>query len=186
MDFVPEFHRKRRVSYNEPGHAHEFTFSVWKRLPMLTKPGVPEIFIDSLRQASTDLAFDIWAYVVMPEHAHILLYPREESYKVADILKAIKSPSSAQIFQQYPEWRSEMTIKRSGDRKESRFWQVGGGYDRNFISGKAAWASVEYIHFNPVKRGLCERMEDWPWSSARAYVLEDKNSGIVTCPWSIQ
>ena len=30
-------------------------------------------------------------------------------------------------------------------------------------------AAIEYIHLNPVKRGLCELPTDWRWSSARQY-----------------
>ena len=52
---------------------------------------------------------------------------------------------------------------------EYRFWQQGGGYDRNFDNVAAAWASVEYIHRNPVRRGLVDCPTDWTWSSARWY-----------------
>ena len=47
-----------------------------------------------------------------------------------------------------------------------RFWQRGGGYDRNIVEPDTALKQVEYIHFNPVRRGLCTRPEDWLWSSA--------------------
>jgi putative transposase len=33
-------------------------------------------------------------------------------------------------------------------------------------------ASLEYIHNNPAKRGLCERALDWKWSSARWYLID--------------
>jgi len=49
------------------------------------------------------------------------------------------------------------------------FWQPGGGYDRNIRKAKTAWASVAYIHDNPVRRGLVRRPEDWEWSSAKWY-----------------
>jgi putative transposase len=50
-----------------------------------------------------------------------------------------------------------------------RFWQPGGGYDRNITSSETLLAMIEYIHANPVRRGLVARMEDWEWSSARWY-----------------
>jgi REP element-mobilizing transposase RayT len=42
------------------------------------EPGVVEAFLTRLLVAAKTERIDIWAYVVMPEHCHILLYPREE------------------------------------------------------------------------------------------------------------
>ncbi len=56
-----------------------------------------------------------------------------------------------------------------GPRGEHRFWQQGGGYDRNIAKPEVAWASVAYIHGNPVRRGLVAADVDWPWSSAGWY-----------------
>jgi hypothetical protein len=50
-----------------------------------------------------------------------------------------------------------------------RFWQPGGGYDRNITSSEALRAVIDYIPANPVRRGLVARAEDWEWSSARWY-----------------
>lgn len=48
-------------------------------------------------------------------------------------------------------------------------WQPGGGYDRNVVELASLQQMIEYIHLNPVRRGLVARPEDWPWSSARWY-----------------
>lgn len=48
-----------------------------------------------------------------------------------------------------------------------RFWLDGRGYDRNIHIGDTIWRSVDYIHMNPVRRGLVARPEDWLWSSYR-------------------
>jgi len=50
-----------------------------------------------------------------------------------------------------------------------RFWQRGGGYDRNLVSKQAVLNSIEYIHNNPVRKGLVKSPEDWNWSSAGFY-----------------
>jgi putative transposase len=53
----------------------------------------------------------------------------------------------------------------------ARFWQKGGGFDRNAATstsfGALKASRVRYIHRNPVERGLAERPEDWRWSSVR-------------------
>ena len=54
--------------------------------------------------------------------------------------------------------------------KPYQFWQDGGGYDRNLRSVRDTHEKLYYIHNNPVIRKLVARPEDWPWSSAQAWV----------------
>ena len=58
-----------------------------------------------------------------------------------------------------------------------RFWQRGGGYDRNLTETGTVFAEIAYIHANPIRRKLCERPTDWPWSSASEYA--QKGSGLL-------
>ena len=67
-----------------------------------------------------------------------------------------------------PEWLTRITV-REGKRTRRRFWQPGGGYDRNVVQFTTLQKMIDYIHMNPVRRGLVERPEDWHWSSARWY-----------------
>jgi hypothetical protein len=61
-----------------------------------------------------------------------------------------------------------LTVLR-GTPAERRFWQSGGGYDRNITSPRTLLAAIDYIHLNPVRKGLVEQAADWQWSSARHY-----------------
>ena len=54
-------------------------------------------------------------------------------------------------------------------RRVLRYWHEGPGFDRNLFTVKAVQASIDYIHNNPVQRGLCQKTGDWGWSSARFY-----------------
>jgi putative transposase len=56
---------------------------------------------------------------------------------------------------------------QEGRRERHRFWQPGGGYDRNITSTEALRAMIDYLHANPVRRGLVARAEDRECSSAR-------------------
>ena len=56
-----------------------------------------------------------------------------------------------------------------------RFWQEGPGYDRNLTRPAMALAAIDYLHNNPVRRGLVKEPLDWKWSSAR-YYLSDSTS----------
>ena len=67
-----------------------------------------------------------------------------------------------------PRWLGRLAV-REGSRVRHRFWQPGGGYDRNITSSETLRAMIEYIHANPVRRGLVATAEEWEWSSARWY-----------------
>ena len=72
--------RKLRRSVNEPGHAHELTFSCYHNLPLLSNDPTRLWLLDALRQARAKLDLELWAYVIMPEHIHILLLPCADMY----------------------------------------------------------------------------------------------------------
>ena len=134
--------RVRKRVYNVPHHAHAFTFSVYRRRPHLMLPGAAEIVLEHLDVARRKLHFEVWAYVVMPEHVHVVLRPLEEVYSMAAINKAIKSPSAQAIFDRYPHLRAECRVGAD----EFRFRQAGGGYDRNLFTARVAWMEIHYVH----------------------------------------
>src|SRR6266700_5366021 len=86
----PMPHRKTCKRYNDPGHAHALTFSCFRRQAFLSKPRSCIWLIDSIDRAREKLRFHVWAYVIMPEHAHLLIWPTEQEYDVSKILKCIK------------------------------------------------------------------------------------------------
>jgi putative transposase len=173
MSETPPPVRKRRVTFNEPGHAHELTFSCHQRLPLLSKDRTRQWFIDALDEARHAWRFEVWAYVVMPEHAHLLVLPLDEGYDIASILKAVKQPvarhATDYLRANAPGWLERLKVTRPSGRTEYRFWLQGGGYDRNVTEPRTAWEIVRYFHDNPVRRGLVADPLDWPWSSARCY-----------------
>ena len=106
----------------------------------------------------------------MPEHVHLLIWPTETSYSISQILTSLKKPVSKlsllHVRQNAPEMLKLMEHRRPNGKVAYRFWQRGGGYDRNITEVATLQAELNYIHANPVRRGLCERPTDWKWSSA--------------------
>lgn len=170
--------RKRRQAFNVPFQAHALTFSTYRRQPFLLNDEIAELFLQKLSHTGVFLRFEIWAYVVMPEHVHLLIRPREADYSVSAILKAVKSPMAKEVFAIRPEIKKRCKVVTPSGRVEYRFWQPGGGYDRNLSSGKATWNMIRYIHENPVRRGLCAVSHEWPFSSAGAYLDEPISTTI--------
>jgi putative transposase len=160
---------QRRRSFDELGHAHELTFSCYHSYRFLQAERTCLWLAQSIEQARQRWDFALWAYVFTPEHVHLIVWPRRSESKVAMILKAIKQPVGrrAVLFLEAhaPHWLPRITRPRAG-RVERLFWQSGGGYDRNIVEPRTMAVAIDYVHLNPVRRGLVERAAEWRWSSA--------------------
>jgi putative transposase len=130
--------------------------------------------IEAIDRAREKRRFHVWAYVLMPEHAHLLLRPLEETYDTSEILSSIKQSVAKRavlyVQRESPAFLRWMEDRQPGGKIHYRFWQRGGGYDRNIVEPKTVFQQIEYIHHNPVRRGLCAKPEDWLWSSAADYL----------------
>jgi putative transposase len=166
-------HRKRVRSYNVPGHAHELTFSCFRRLPLLSRDRTLQWFQEALEAARNRRNLALWAYVIMPEHVHVIVCPRDLAYDVRLVRTALKVPvqrkALAFLRQHAPGYLDRLRDEQPNGEVHYRFWQRGGGYDRNITDPRTLWKMIEYIHNNPVRRGLVSSPVDWPWSSARFY-----------------
>ncbi|SYZ74456.1 conserved hypothetical protein [Candidatus Zixiibacteriota bacterium] len=154
--------------FNIPFQAHELTFCCLKKRPFLSKDIVCHFLIESIIRAQSLHQFDIWAYVFMPNHVHILIWPKREIYSISNIMLSIKQSSSRKAIIHLRKKNPDGLKFLATGFKDTpyRLWMDGGGYDRNFVYSKAIISSVHYIHNNPVRRGLSARPEDWKWSSA--------------------
>ncbi len=166
-------HRKTKTSFDVPGHARELTFSTQHRLPLLTDGFIADWVVDAIDRARQTHGFRLIAYVVMPEHVHLLILPEHDRPGVAEILKSVKQGVSRRAVRRLrsekPHMLEQLVVSRPSGRTEHRFWMQGGGYDRNLTSMDTVRAAVAYIHANPVRRGLVDRDMDWRWSSAGWY-----------------
>ncbi|MEW5883614.1 MAG: transposase [Armatimonadota bacterium] len=164
---------KLRKNYNDPGHAHELTWSCYRRMTLLRSDLACQLVADAINKARITYNFAVWAYVFMPEHVHLLIHPRELSYDIALIRKAIKQASSqraiSHLKKRNPDALDRLKVVNAQGVVSHRFWQQGGGYDRNLVSPEAIRAAIDYIYRNPVRRGLSDDIFGWKWSSARAF-----------------
>ncbi len=165
-------HRKRCRRWDIPWDAHFLTFSCFRRRAFLSKDGPRQWFLEALERARVVRPFDLWGFVIMPEHVHLLILPHE-GQRISAILNALKQPVTqravAYLRRTDPQGLSHMLELRPAGRRALRFWQPGGGYGRNMRSVREVHEKLRYIHDNPVTRGLVEHPEEWLWSSAWAW-----------------
>jgi putative transposase len=159
--------------YDAPNHAHLLTFSCYQRMPLLTNDTWRTLLSEGINRSLKKQNWNLIAFVYMPEHLHLLVFPKEENYRVDALLFAIKRPFSYRIKIALQTTRSRLlkrlTIQDRPGHLCFRFWQEGPGHDRNLISSEKCIRAAEYLHNNPVRRKLCESPDQWRWSSWKFY-----------------
>jgi putative transposase len=165
-------HRKRCKRYDVAGDAHFMTFSCFRRLPLFARERTCAWMLDALQLGRSQRKFDLWAYVVMPEHVHVVLLP-QPGVKISAILSTLKQSVSKRAIrwlrENSPEFLARLEDAGPAGRPTHRFWQRGGGYDRNLRTISDVYEKIEYVHGNPLRRGLVTRAAAWRWSSCHAW-----------------
>src|SRR5262249_7907432 len=118
---------------------HFITCSCYRRQPFLSTPGRRDLFLEILEETRLKYRFVVHAYVVMPEHFHLLI-TEPELGDPSVVMKVIKQRFARRIHQGTD---SELVWQK-------RF------YDFNVWNTRKRIEKLRYIHRNPVKRGLVE------------------------------
>jgi putative transposase len=114
-------------------------------------PSAYRTFEKELEKVGVRFRFVIAGYVLMPEHVHLLVGQTQ----VAALSTAM------QVLKQ-------QTSRKLKPGEEPQFWQRR-YYDFNVHNEDKRVEKLRYTHRNPVKRGLVEKPEEWPWSSFLHY-----------------
>lgn len=176
---MPPSHRKHVKRFHRPGELHELTSSTYRQLPLLTNDLWRSWLAEAITQAGEKQNCRLVAFVFMPEHVHLLVLPlTPDERTISRYLASLKRPVSVHVREALHAAGSSLldrlTIQERPGKTVFRFWQEGGGYDRNLNREQTILSSIAYIHENPVRRDLCEKATDWKWSSARWFVSEGK------------
>ncbi len=136
-----------------------------------------QILIDNLNFYREKYKFKIIAYVLMPNHLHLILWPKEPE-DLPKIMRDFKKYTSLEIrklLENNKNTKILSSLRRNALRyknQEYKLWMD--RYDRLIIySPEVLTQKVDYIHYNPVKDRLAEEITDWKYSSARNYYLND-------------
>ena len=143
--------------YYGRGHLHFITFSCYQRLPLLGAPLARDVFVEALAEIRARYDFRLAGYVVMPEHVHLLIgEPRIGNPSL--VLGVLKQRVSRDL-------RGGKGIAR---HQLPCFWHAR-FYDFNVYSAEKIKEKLDYMHANPVNRGLVENPGAWIWSSFLSY-----------------
>jgi putative transposase len=151
--------------FHQSGQSHFVTFCCYHRRRLFTTDESRRVFESGLERVRRSFKLHVYGYVVMPEHVH-LLFSEPQQDTLADALKSLKQGVSRRLI---------------GDAEH--FWQKR-YYDFNIRNYPQLVEKLRYIHRNPVERGLCERPEDWKWSSFRHYATGCEGRVEIESEWT--
>jgi putative transposase len=152
------------------GHLHFVTCSCYRRKPLLATERARDIFLKILSEVRERYDFALLGYVVMPEHIHLLI-SEPNTGTPTTVMQVLKQRVSRAMNARRRRKRTPPGQTRLWDEVPARkhvFWQRR-FYDFNVWSTKKKNEKINYMHFNPVNRGLVKHPKDWAWSSYLFY-----------------
>lgn len=119
-------------------------------------------YLDLLKQHIASSGVAVWAWVLMPNHVHLILVPENEDGLRAALSKVHRSYAG----------HIHARAQRTGHFWQGRFGCV--AMDEDYLA-----AAVRYVVLNPVRAGLVERADDWRWSSVHAHLDPERGDGVT-------
>jgi REP element-mobilizing transposase RayT len=144
------------------------TFQIVDWVDVFTRKIYKDIIIDSFKYSNENKGLQIFAYVIMSNHVHLVA--QSSTGQLSDNIRDIKKFTSKKIIEtmvNIPESRKEWALNRfkinASQRKVNKFYQVWTHENHAILlySNKFIRQMIEYIHNNPVKAGIVEKPEDY-------------------------
>lgn len=166
-------------TYSVVGHAYFVTTTVCGRMPIFHWDNYCNIIIRNLNFYREAYRFKLLGYVLMPEHLHLISLPVGER-NISDIMRSFKSYTAKEILEELRREGKRRLLgsfanqAKRGRNQQHQVWMHGFA-DKNVFCKEFFLQKLDYMHSNPVKRGLVESPTDYKYSSARNYLLGDQS-----------
>lgn len=171
----------RSYKFHNPEGVYFVSFAVVEWLDVFTRIEYKKILLESLRYCQQNKGMEIFAWCIMSNHVHLIF--RSSTKQKPELLlgdfKRFTSKAIVKAISENPkENRKEILLdqfKKAGSKSSNvkvfQFWR----HDNRPIelwSNKVIDEKINYIHQNPVEKGLVFRAEDYLFSSAADYAGE--------------
>lgn len=164
---------------NLPGALHFVTGNIIDRIPIFKQEQCCNVFIEELQSQITKWPSKLISWVLMPEHFHLIVNPKDGDIK--GFVGSLKSLTAASVWQvtQHPGF-----VREQPDSNGSihQVWQDS-FKALPLWSSWMIWQKINYIHANPVKAGLVKSAKDYRWSSFRAFYYDSKEPLAINQDW---
>ena len=167
---------KKWSNLNLPGALHFVSGNVLDRTQIFTDATLCTAFLDELNLLNKKWPSKLIAYVIMPDHFHLISNPRDG--RIKQFIGTLKSLTAKRIVK---------TSKRFRFRADTdgyhQIWQQS-FKAMPLWSAWMIWQKINYIHANPVRARLVGSAKDYQWSSFRSFYSQSETSLAVDHEWS--
>lgn len=171
----------RKYKFIEGIPLHFVTYATVGWVDVFTRERYRQILIDSLRHCCTHKGLQLFAWVIMSNHMHLIMGAGEGIHP-ANILRDHKRFTSASIHKDLKqfsgesrkEWMLPLFTQAGTANNANRGFQLWQQHNHPICitSIKVMWQKLHYLHLNPVRAGYVDLPEQWRYSSARDYLGE--------------
>ena len=157
-----------QISRDNP--AYFLTSVTHKRIPVFRTDKLKRVVADAFNEARLSCGLLIFAYVIMPDHTHLLT---DNPRQMAEVLRYVNGISARRVIDYlksngYDSSLAKLRIQERGDRHKYSLYEHHPNAIR--ITGEQSFMEkVNYIHMNPVKAGLVAHPDEYLYSSARQW-----------------
>ena len=142
------------------------------RATLFEKDGDYAAFIRAIDRAQTAVPMRVLGYVLMPNHFHLVLWPRRDG-ALSEFMRRLTVTHTQR-------WHANHHTAGTGPLYQGRFKSFPIQQDDHFLT------ILRYVQRNPVRAGLCTRAEAWPWGSALHDVSKDRPPWLTGPPgWPV-
>jgi putative transposase len=155
------------------------TFTVVEWLPVFIDEAACKIITDSFNFCIEKKSLRVNAYVIMPTHLHAILFDLHfTAERLKNTLDDMRKFTGHQLLdfstKSLPKCFAEEFHKQAGKDRERRFWQPT-QHPVGIFSNEFWKQKIDYLHYNPCRKGLVLSPEDWRFSSARYWLTGEEN-----------
>ena len=172
-----------RIHKEDKNKIHFLTFTTIEWIDIFTKPEYFDLMIDTFKQCRKNQGLLLYGFVIMANHLHCIVSAKEGCY-LEDIVASFKKFTTSQtkkLLEKDNRKYISALIKSSYAKKKNTSFQIWQreNYPEIIKSEKFFLQKLNYIHNNPVKKSYVTKPEDWLYSSARNYLLNDDSVIVV-------
>ena len=159
------------------------TFSVVEWLPVFVAEAPCKIITDSLNYCQREKGLRVNAFVIMPTHMHAIVFDAEfDVERLQGTLTDFRKFTGRQLADycslHSPPSFQEVLKATAGTDRERRLWQP--SKHPVAITSQSFWqVKLNYLHENPVRKGLVLKAAYWRFSSAAYYVSDTRDGSEV-------
>jgi REP element-mobilizing transposase RayT len=162
---------RTRYRFFETEFPYFLTCTVVGWLPVFTRPEVVNIIYDSWRHLQLKRELQVFGYVILENHLHLIASAPELSTVIGDF-KSFTARSIVDLLERRAAkvLLHQLRAHKLRHKTESEYqvWQEG-THPEQIRTEEIMWQKLQYVHDNPVARGYVDEPMHWRYSSARNY-----------------